>query len=222
MLHKTRGIVFRFVKYGETSIIVTIFTELFGLQSYIVNGVRSSKAATKMSLFQPLTLLEMVVYYKETASILRIKEVKCHYHYQSIYNDVKKSTISMFLNEIINKSIKEETHAGEVCRFLFESLEAFDKQLSNYENFHLVFLVKLSRYLGFGLHNSTDILTGKMLDIEEEQLFNLLLAADYHEILVMSNSQRRALLELIIQFYTTHTENMSEIRSIQVLREILG
>jgi hypothetical protein len=61
-----------------------------------------------------------------------------------------------------------------------------------------------------------------MLDIEEEQLFNLLLAADYHEILVMSNSQRRALLELIIQFYTTHTENMSEIRSIQVLREILG
>ena len=222
MLHKTLGIVFRFVKYGETSIIVTIFTELFGLQSYIVNGVRSAKARTKMSLFQPLTLLDLVVYHKQNAAITRIKEIRCFYHYQTMYGDVKKSAVSMFLNEVINKSVKEETHTGEVCRFLFESLETLDKQTKDVENFHLIFLVKLSRYLGFGLYNSTDILTGKMLDANEEYVFNLLVNADYGDSVTMTNAQRRVLLDLIIQFYTTHTENMSEIRSIPVLREILG
>jgi DNA repair protein RecO (recombination protein O) len=222
LLYKIRGIVFRFVKYGETSIIVTIFTELFGLQSYIVNGVRSSKASNKISLFQPLTLLDLVVYHKENASIMRIKEVRCCYHFQTLYLDVKKTTVSLFLNEVINKSIKEETHASEVCRFLFESLETFDKLTHNYENFHLIFLIKLSRYLGFGLHNTADILTGKMLDIKEELIFNLLVEANYDTVLTITNTQRRALLDLILQFYTTHTENMSEIRSIEVLREVLG
>jgi DNA repair protein RecO (recombination protein O) len=174
-----------------------------------------------MSLFQPLTLLDMVVYHKENASISRIKEVRCSYHFQTIYNDVKKSTVSLFLNEVINKSIKEETHAEEVCRFLFESLEILDKMNAYYENFHLIFLIKLSRFLGFGLYNSTDILTGKMLDKEEERIFNLLVEANYHTQVIMTNTQRRSLLDLIIKFYTTHTENMSEIRSIEVLRDIL-
>jgi DNA repair protein RecO (recombination protein O) len=222
VLHKTRGIVFRFVKYGETSIIVTIFTELFGLQSYIVNGVRSAKASTKISLFQPLTLLDLVVYHKENAAIMRIKEVRCAYHFKTLYQDVKKATVSLFLNEVINKSIKEETHANEVGRFLFESLETLDKMGGGYENFHLIFLIKLSRYLGFGLYNSTDILTGKMLDTKEELIFNALVEANYDSEIAITNTQRRALLDLIIQFYTTHTENMSEIRSIEVLREVLG
>jgi len=222
LLYKTRGIVFRFVKYGETSIIVTIFTELFGLQSYIVNGVRSAKASNKISLFQPLTLLELVVYHKENASITRIKEVRCFYHFKTLSQDVKKATVSLFLNEVINKSIKEETHASEVCRFLFESLEAFDKMHHGYENFHLIFLIKLSRFLGFGLYNSTDILTGKMLDVKEELLFNALVEANYDSPVTVTNTQRRVLLDLIIKFYSTHTENMSEIRSIEVLREVLG
>ena len=90
MLHKTRGIVFRFTKYGETSIIVNIFTELFGLQSYIVNGVRSASAKNKIALYQPLTLLDLVVYHRENVNILRIKEVKCLHAYQTIQD--RKST----------------------------------------------------------------------------------------------------------------------------------
>jgi DNA repair protein RecO (recombination protein O) len=222
LLFKTRGIVFRSVKYGETSIIVTIFTELFGLQTYIVNGVRSSKASFKMSLFQPLTLLDLVVYHKENGAITRIKEVRCFYHFKTIHQDVRKSTVLMFLSEVVNKAIKEETHAGEVCRFLFDSFEKLDQMNSQYENFHLTFLIKLSRYLGFGLYNSTDILTGKMLDIKEELLFDALVNAEYDSSISITNMQRRVLLDLILQFYVMHTENMSEIRSIEVLREILG
>src|SRR6188768_3165830 len=98
MLHKTRGIVFRFTKYGETSIIVNIFTELFGMQSYIVNGVRSKSSKNKIALYQPLTLLDLVVYHRDNANILRIKEIKCLYPYQFIPMDVRKSTIAMFVN----------------------------------------------------------------------------------------------------------------------------
>ena len=83
MVQKTRGIVFRFTKYGETSIIVTIFTEAFGLQSYIVNGVRSKSSKNKIALYQPLTLLELVVYHRDGANIERIKEISCKYPYRS-------------------------------------------------------------------------------------------------------------------------------------------
>jgi len=120
MLHKTRGIVFRFTKYGETSIIVTIFTELFGLQSYIVNGVRSKSAKGQIALYQPLMLLDLVVYHKENANILRIKEVKCFHQYASLLTDIRKSSQALFLNEIINKAIKEQSHAQDICSFLFD------------------------------------------------------------------------------------------------------
>src|SRR6185369_5739782 len=138
MLHKTRGIVFRFTKYGETSIIVNIFTELFGLQSYIVNGVRSKSSKNKIALYQPLTLLEMVVYHRENANINRIKEVKCFYPYQTIPVDIKKSALAIFINEVLNKTVKDESHAQDLCTFLMESLQALDQMTEKAENFHLL------------------------------------------------------------------------------------
>src|SRR5687768_5822068 len=126
MLHKTQGIVFRFVKFRETSIIVTIFTELFGLQSYIVNGVRSKSAKNKIALYQPLTLLNLVVYHREHANIERIKEISCLHPYQSLTADIKKSTIALFITELINKTIKDESHTQEMFSFLANSLISID------------------------------------------------------------------------------------------------
>ena len=121
MLLKTKGIVFRFTKFAESSIIVTIFTEQLGLQSYIVNSARSKSGKGKIALYQPLTLLDLVVYHKENANILRLKEVRCVHPYQTITSDFKKSTVALFLTEMINKSVKEQTHSQELCHFLFES-----------------------------------------------------------------------------------------------------
>ena len=117
MLHKTPGIVFRFTKFGDTSIIVNVFTEAFGLQSYIVNSVRSASAKGKIALYQPLTLLDMVVYYKENAQVKRMKEVKCLHQYHSLYADVKKSAIAMFIAELLNKTVKDESHAHRIVCF---------------------------------------------------------------------------------------------------------
>jgi DNA repair protein RecO (recombination protein O) len=222
MLHKTRGIVFRFTKYGDSSIIVTIFTELFGLQTYIVNSVRSKSAKSKIALFQPLTLLDLVVYFKENANIKRIKEIRCQHQYQSLQTDVRKSSVGMFLNEVLNKSVKEENHAQELFDFLFDSLIFLDQQKTGYENFHLIFLIKLSRYLGFGAHHAEEVLTGRLADKEEETQLKKLIEADYQDELVISNAQRRTLLEILLRFYSTHIDSLGEIRSVQVLKEVMG
>ena len=221
-MHKTRGIVFRFTKYGETSIIVNIFTEQFGLQSYIVNGVRSKSAKGKIALYQPLTLLELVVYHKENANILRIKEVHCAYPYRSLTSDVKKSSQAMFINEMLNKSVKEQSHAQELFDFLFEALITLDKQEIDYENSHLIFLLKLSRFLGFEPQLIEEVLQGRLADEKEEALLTVLLKADFNTRLLMTTINRRNLLYLILRFYATHIDNLGEIKSVQVLREVLN
>jgi DNA repair protein RecO (recombination protein O) len=222
MLHKTRGIVFRFTKYGETSIIVTIFTELFGLQSYIVNGVRSKSAKNKIALYQPLTLLSLIVYHREHANIERIKELHCFYPYQSLTADIKKSTIAIFLTELLNKTVKDESHTSEMFAFLADSLITIDGLHSAYENAHLIFMIRLSRHLGFGARFVNEILGGRVTDMETEKILAALLNADYNQPIAITNHQRKELLDLLLKFYAEHLENLGELRSVQVLRDILS
>jgi DNA repair protein RecO (recombination protein O) len=221
MLHKTRGVVFRFTKYGETSIIVTLFTEVFGLQSYMVNGVRSKSGKNKIALFQPLTLLDLVVYHREHANINRIKEVKCLYPYQSIPTNIKKSALAIFLVEVINKTVKEESHAQELCDFFIRSFISLDQMDERSENFHILFLLRLSRLLGFGAHHVNEVLGARVASLEIEQAIDKLLKSDYMDFVPMQNNQRREILELVLKFYADHMDNLGEMKSIQVLREIL-
>jgi DNA repair protein RecO (recombination protein O) len=222
LLHKTRGIVFRFTKYGETSIIVNIFTESFGLQSYIVNGVRSSSAKNnKIALYQPLTLIDLVVYHRENANINRIKEIKCSYPFQSIAIDVRKSTIAMFMTEVMNKSIKEQSQTGNLFEFLYSSIVALDLAADGVENFHLVFLLKLSRYLGFGAHNANEVVGGRFASEEIEKDLDQLMRSDFENLPRFSRSQRVALLELLITFFADHIDTFGDVKSIAVLREVM-
>jgi DNA repair protein RecO (recombination protein O) len=219
MLHKTKGVVFRYTRYGDTSIIVTIFTELFGLQTYILNGVRSASPKSKMALYQPLMLLDMVVYHRENAGIMRIKEVKCLYPYRSLMSDVKKSSIALFINEVINRSVKEESHANELCDFLINALTTLD-QVDKPENFHLAFLIRLSKYLGFGPQNSDEILGGRLVsEAEEVVLKNLLATGNYN--IPMNYQARKSLLEALLRFYSTHIDSFGEMKSVQVLHDVL-
>jgi DNA repair protein RecO (recombination protein O) len=222
MLHKTRGIVFRFTKYGETSIIVTIFTELFGLQSYMVNGVRSKAAKNKIALYQPLTLLNLVAYHRENANIERIKEISCLHPYQTLNADIKKSTMAMFITELINKTVKDESHTRDMFEFLSTSLIAIDSLKTDYENSHLVFMIRLSRYLGFGVQYANEVLGGKLTDEKTEIVLRELVEADFDHAVILTNLQRKHILDLLIRFYADHIENLGELKSVQVLRDVLG
>lgn len=221
MLAKTTGVVFRFIKYGDTSIIVNIFTSQFGLQSYIVNGVRSRSSKGKIALYQPLTLLDLVVYHKETTTIMRIKEAKCIYPFQQIQTDVKKTTIALFIEELINKSVREEAHAAELCDFLIQSLVTLDK-IDKPENFHLIFMVMLSKHLGFQPQSAAEVLGGRVMDYSEEESLKLILNSSYTSDLSITNSQRRHVLDALLRFYSMHVENFGTMKSLSVLREILN
>ena len=222
MLHKTRGIVFRFIRYGDTSIIVNIFTEAFGLQAYIVNGVRTKSAKSKIALYQPLTFLDMVVYHREHAKINRIKEVKCLKPFQSLMLDVKKSAVGMFISEVLNKTVREESHTQEMFDFLLDAISSFDRQVQHYENFHLIFLLKLSKLLGFGPRSANEVVAGRPSDREIDQIIDECISAGYDTPLTMSNAQRRLILEFLLGFFSDHIENLGEFRSVKVLQEVMN
>lgn len=223
MLHKTRGIVFKFIKYRESSIIATIFTEKLGIQSYVVNSVRTKKPKYSVALFQPLTLLDMVVYQKENANLNRISEIRCENQFRSIPYLHNKSAIALFLSEVMYKVIKHESHPEEVFQFVHDSVLSLDHLEMGYENFHLQFLLKLTRYLGFypesGLEMKSQLVNeknAKSIEIDD------LLIKNYNEKMGGLNSKSRVLiLDQILDFYGLHIEQMGVINSYKILKEVL-
>ena len=207
-----------------------MFTEQFGLRSYIVNGVRSAKAKNKIALFQPLTLLDLVVYEKPQANINRISEIRCQEPFRQIPVQIKKSSIALFLAEILSKILKEETENPDLFQFIYHSIISLDQQTSGYENFHLQFLLKVSRFLGFAPSSGAEMLNQiyaennkyYLLETgEEKNLMELLWQNQYHATVQFNNSTRRHLLELILKYFEIHLENLGEIKSLAVLKEVM-
>ena len=229
MIHKTRGIVLGFIQYRETSIIVKIFTEEFGMQSYIVNKVRSTKGKSKISFFQPLTLLNLVVYHRQGKSINRIAETECLHPYRSIPFEINKSSVALFLSEFLGKCLKEEGKACRTFQFMLNAFQVWD--LSNKEtiNFHLHFLLQLSRYLGFDPVHSREIYKQVILHApdkeiaqHEQKIIDLFLQQPIGKVIRINNLIRRNLLEIILDFYKIHFDNLRELKSITVLKEVMN
>lgn len=229
MLHKTNGIVLNYLKYGETSIIVRIFTEAFGLQSFLINGVRSVKSKNKIALFQPLSLLELVVYYREQKDLNRIKEMKSLDPFASIPFEFRKSGIALFITEVLVKTLKKEEKNEALFEFLRHSILVLDHLRQNYSNFHIQFLLKLSVYIGFGPGTAEELYeqvhpTGNNPDFapEEKQLLEALLNEGYENNIQVQPHQRKALLQNILIFYRLHVDQFGELKSLGVLQEVMN
>lgn len=229
MIHKTRGIVLNYIKYRETSIIVKIFTEAFGLQSYIVHSVRTKKSKFKIALFQPLTLLDMVVYYKKGGSLQRIAEVRCHTPLNGILGEIKKSTIAIFLTELLTKVIRGEERCKRLFEFLFQTVITFDHSSSGHHLFPLTFMLKLCNYLGFGIssakeitHQLTQLIDDHGFSEKEEEILTTLLQGHVNGITTINKTTRRNLIEGILKFYRLHIDSLGELKSLNVLQEVGG
>lgn len=240
MLHQTRGIVFKRIKYGDTSIICHIYTEEFGLQSYIVKGVRKSKTKIKATLFQQLNLLDLIVYHKNTSKLQNIKEISLAYNYSGIYNRIDKSSVLLFLNEILVKTIKEEEPNAELFKFLFDALIQLDKT-SKPANFHISFMLKLCKHLGFSprdnysRHNKYFSLTEgefeennspAQLHLSDEQssmlyYFITNIHLDFEK-LNIDNIQRKELLNILLLFYEQQIPGFKNVKSYEVLQQVFN
>ncbi|QEM06536.1 DNA repair protein RecO [Mucilaginibacter rubeus] len=241
MLHKTRGIIFRATDYGESSVIVQIFTEKFGLQSYIINSAKKPKAKIGRNMLQPLHLLDLVVYHKNTGSVQRISELKNAPVLLSIPYDVIKSCIAIFLNEVLYKAIKQQSPDENLFDFIFSAIEWLDHQTESVANFHLIFLTRLTRYLGFypdrymaGEADYFDIKNGQFTRYKPESIsylspphtdnFRLVLQTSFEDmhLLKLSNDERRYLVQKLLEYYAMHIEGFGNIKSADVLEEVLA
>ncbi|MER2999123.1 DNA repair protein RecO [Pontibacter populi] len=236
MLIKTRGIVLNFMKYRETSIIARVYTEQLGVQSYIVNSVRAKGKGSRIALFQPFTLLDMVVYTSPKGGLTRISEYKCAHPFSSIPFDIRKSSMLLFLSEVVSRTVKEEEENQSLFHFLYQAIVAFDEMGEGFENFHLVFLLQLSHHLGFGPTSGKEIVeqvafsanaqsaTGAptVLALQAyEEYFDMLLH-DAARATIPNGRVRRELLAVLVRYYQLHVDKLGEIKSLSILSEVLA
>lgn len=243
MLQNTRGIALRAVKYGDTSIIATIFTELYGVQSYMVQGVRSSKAKNnKAALLQPATLLDMVVYHKPNTKLQRIKEYQYAYIYTSLQEEIIKNSVALFSAEVLLRILPEEALMPELFQFAFQYFQQLDTMpASSVANFPLYFLVQCSRILGYeingtyssetpylhmqdGAYTATPPKMDTYLhDEDAKALSNILNIEDATllKMIALNSETRNRLIDWYIEFMHSHTQHMGNIKSLTVLRAIL-
>lgn len=238
MLLKTKGIIIKAIKYSETSIITDVYTEEKGLRTYIVSGVRSKRSKISSSLLQIMSLVDMVVYHSNHKDISRTKEIRPAHVYASIPFDIRKGAVGTFITEIIQKTIKEQEENKELFDFLFHTFLLLDKTDKSVSNFHLVFLVHLTSYLGFqpsGTYSKENsyfdmqegIFTnnpGNLLFMEVDQskaldtLMKTKLEDSHH--LSFKKSERSELIHQLLNFYKIHVENFTSIQSNSILEAV--
>jgi DNA repair protein RecO (recombination protein O) len=237
MVITTKAIVLSSLKYGESDLIVKLFTESSGLKTYLLRNVlKSKKGKLRSSYFQSLSLLEIEVSHKNKGTLERINEAKIFYPYQSLHTNVVKSSLVIFLAEILSNTINEEAEDKILFHFIENSLRWLDNS-KDIANFHISFLLKLSLHLGFYPDTSTiakpyfnllegffqDFSTGKYnekgLTVDN---FKMFFGIDFDEInrIKLTKNERSELLTLLLQYYQLHLHGFKKPKSLSVLNQI--
>ncbi|MCY7420639.1 MAG: DNA repair protein RecO [Chitinophagaceae bacterium] len=245
MTHKTKGIVLRTVKYGETSIIVSIYTELFGIQSYMVKGVRQTtkKSSGKSIFFQPAAMLDMVVYHNQLKNLNFIKEYQWSYLYEEVLFDVVKNTVAMYVIEMLQHSLKQPEANPELFYLAEDTLKQLDKgSAALTANLPLYFSLHLGSELGFRIQGAytletpvCDLYEGSFtserpnhsyyLEGKSAMLTSQLLALHFYnelDTIHIERNMRRDLLKLFQQYIALHVADFGEMKSLPILQQILS
>lgn len=243
MLHNTKGIVLRVTKYGDTSIIMSAYTELFGLQQYIIKGVRvtSKKGANKGVFYQPGAILQMEVYHAPMKTLQIVKEVSWDYVYQNVYSDVLRNAVALYIVEVLQQTMQPEPHP-ELFYLIDDTFKQLDKGGPGLvSNLPIYFLIHLSQTMGFGLQGKYSLDT-PILDIKEgefvakppahpyfleaqtAQVASMFMQVQFYndlETILLSGAQRKKILELFQLSLSWHYKKLSEIMSLPILQSIL-
>lgn len=243
-MHKTKAIILRTVKYGETSLVVTAFTELFGVQTYMVNGVRSSKkTGLKAALYQPASLLEAELYHNEKNTMHRIREVNRAFVFTNILTDVVKNSIAVFMMELLNKLLKQPEPNLDLFYFCEDNLIQLDGAPAIVAaNFPLFFTLQLSHFFGFKIDDNyseenhfLDLQEGNFTAEQPRHPFfmsgeNAQLTAEFLKMripselaqLKLNHLKRRELLSKYMDYYALHLHDFGQMKTLAVMQEVLG
>jgi len=237
MLIKTKAIVISSIRFQEKSLIVKCFTQSDGLKSYFVPSAYSGKKANqKIAYFQPLTILEIEAIHKNKGTLEHFKEVKLATAYQTINTDIVKSTIVIFLSEMLHHSIKEEEKNEHLFTFLETALLWLDTH-DETSNFHLILLLEITKFLGFYPDNSEtehqffEMTEGlfspfqgtSCLNEHETFLFKKLIHLKFDsDQKVFAGSERQILLKILLDYYSVHLDGFKKPKSLDVLKEVFS
>ena len=239
MLVKTKGVILHQIKYTDSGIVVQVYTREYGRLSFLVRGMRSKKSGKRSALFQPMFILDLVIYYKDSRSMQLLKEFSVSYLPSDVYSDVKKSSIAVFLCEVLTSVLKEESPHIELYDFIEESVKYFDRSNTGFNNFHIAFLIGLSSFLGFepGLRTDAenkyfDLLNGTFVklppshadyaNIEISDILAEFFSASFDKTgsIPLTGELRNEVLETLIRYYSIHLPGLKKINSLEVLKEI--
>ncbi|MCD0475046.1 DNA repair protein RecO [Flavobacterium sp. EDS] len=234
---KTKAIVISAIKFQEKSLIAKCFTLSHGLKTYFVRDAFSTrKSSQKIAYFQPLTILEIEAVHKNKGTLENFKEIKIGTPFQTIHTDIVKSTIVMFVSEILHYSIQEEEKNESLFIFLETALFWLD-QHDEITNFHLILMLETTKYLGFYPDVSDVDLPFFEMNEGVFTLFHGLSALTNHETtlfkklieLKFDNDQkvfhvieRQLLLKILIDYYSFHLDGFKRPKSLEVLKEIFS
>lgn len=241
MLQKIRGIVLHQIKYTDSGIVVQLYTRESGRLSVLVRGLHKKRTGKHNVMFQPMSLLDMDIYFKPSREIQLLKEFSFAYAFHDLNSNIRKSSVALFLGEVLSSVLKEETPNEALFSFIESSVEWFDESKDKYLNFHISFLAALSRYLGFepgvqGDKNNIffDLINGSFVRTPPHhgqyvpQDISALLALFFRSSVQVSaeipltGMQRNELLETIVRFYSVHLPGLGKLKSLDVLRDVFG
>ena len=241
MITKTRGIVLRSIRFGESSLIVDVLTKSSGRVSFMVHIPKTSKGKIKKQYFQPMTLLDFEYDFRQRSNLQRIKDVRVSLPYSSIPIDPAKSCISLFLSEFIYYATRNEQENPTLFTYISTSLEWLDNAYEDFANFHLVFMMRLGKFLGFhpfledftpgcffDLRNgcftlSMPLHTDFLNAADAGHLYNLMrMNFDTMKLFKLSHDDRNRITEIVLRYYKLHLPNMPELQSFDILREVFA
>ena len=239
MLTKTQAIVLHSLKYGETRMIVDMFTRQFGRLSFIVSMPKSAKSKMKKQFFQPLSLLEIETDVRPKVQLQKLSDVRLASPFTSIPFPPHKLSMALFLAEFLYYALRSEQRNELLYDYVESSILWLDGQDDRFANFHLVFLMRLSRFLGF-YPNLEHYQSGDYFDLRESEFLpappvhrdflypeeadkvQLMMRMDYPtmHLFRMSHQERNRLLEVTLIYYRLHLPDFPEMKSIGVLQEL--
>ena len=240
MLQTTRAIVLRTIKYKDTSLIADVYTDVRGRCQLSLRIPKTGRGKVPVVLFQPLALLELEIDVRPHTNIYKVTEAKTLLPFSDIPFNPYKQAIVMFLSEFLTRALREEEQNQSLFEYLYYSISFLDGSSAGFSNFHVVFLLRLSRFLGiypnfenyhagdyFDLQNATFVglrpLTHTHYLAPEEAVYIPQLSRINFETMHLfrfSRTERNRMLTVLNEFYRLHLPDFPELKSLQVLREL--
>ena len=239
MLTKTKAIVLSSMKYGDKKVFVDLFTQDFGRITIANSVAAKSKKRGANNLFQPLNILEIEFDYNPRKEIQTVSEARIDYPCSSIPFDPFKISISLFIAEFLKYALQNEQKNELLFNYVEQSIQWLDNTKSGFANFHIVFMIKLSHFVGF-YPNAEEYRPGCMFDLkdgsftsiipthkqvirpQEAAIIPLLLRLNYAtmHLLKLSRTARNQCTDSILEYYKLHVPGFPDLKSFSVMKEL--